>query len=148
MEQLTHVFRGLLGLTVFIAIAVACSENRRKIDWRLLVAGLGLQFAFAALVLYVGPVRTAIEWLGSGFVKLLDFTTEGSRFVFGSLLDTAKHGTIFGLAILPTVIFFSAFTSMLYYLGILQKVVWALAWVMSRVSDARRPSSLLRRSLA
>ena len=132
MEQLTHVFRGLLGIAVFVGIAIAFSENRRAINWRLIAMGLALQFVFAALVLHVGFVRAGVELVGSGFVKLLDFTNAGTRFVFGSLLDTSKHGVIFGLAILPTVIFFSAFTSMLYYLGILQKVVWALAWVMSK----------------
>ncbi|MFT3780387.1 MAG: nucleoside transporter C-terminal domain-containing protein [Nibricoccus sp.] len=132
METLTHVFRGLLGIAVFLGIAVAVSENRRAINWRLIVMGLLLQFVFAGLVLHVGFVRSAVEIVGSGFVKLLDFTTEGTKFVFGSLLDREKHGVIFGLAILPTVIFFSAFTSMLYYLGILQKVVWAFAWIMSK----------------
>ncbi|MBK9990902.1 MAG: Na+ dependent nucleoside transporter [Verrucomicrobia bacterium] len=132
MEQLTHVFRGLLGVIVFVGIAVALSENRRAISWRIVVMGLVLQFVFAGLVLHVGFVRSAVEFVGSGFVKLLDFTNAGTRFVFGSLLDTSKHGVIFGLAILPTVIFFSAFTSMLYYMGILQKIVWAFAWVMSK----------------
>ena len=132
MEQLTHVFRGLLGIIVFLGIAIAFSENRRAISWRIVIMGMLLQFIFAGLVLHVDFVRGGVELVGSGFVKLLDFTNAGTRFVFGSLLDTSKHGVIFGLAILPTVIFFSAFTSMLYYLGILQKIVWGFAWIMSK----------------
>lgn len=135
MEQLTHVFRGLLGIAVFVGIAIAFSENRRAISWRIVIMGMVLQFVFAALVLHVDFVRSGVELVGSGFVKLLDFTNEGTRFVFGSLLDTSKHGVIFGLAILPTVIFFSAFTSMLYYLGILQKIVWSFAWIMSKTMN-------------
>jgi len=132
MDQLTHVFRGLLGIAVFVGIAVALSENRRAINWRLVGAGLALQLIFAALVIYAPPVRAVVEAVGGFFVKLLGFTGEGTKFVFGSLVDTSKHGVVFGLAVLPSVIFFSAFTSMLYYLGILQKIVFVFAWVMAK----------------
>ncbi len=142
MDSLTHVFRGLLGMIVFLAIAVAFSANRKAINWRLVITGTLLQFIFAALVIYVSPVRMAVEALGSFFIKLLAFTDEGTRFVFGSLLDREKHGVIFGLAILPSVIFFSAFTSLLYYLGILQKIVFAFAWIMARTMKLSGAESL------
>ncbi len=142
MDFLLHVGRGLLGILVFVGIAYAFSENRRAIRWPLIGIGLLLQLVFAALVLYVPPARWVIEAAGGFFVKLLGFTGEGTKFVFGSLLDVEKHGVIFGLAILPSVIFFSALTSMLYYLGILQRVVHAFAWVMSKTMKLSGAESL------
>ncbi len=142
MDSFPHVARGLLGIAVFVGIAIALSENRRAINWRLVGAGLALQLIFAALVLHVGPVRFIIEAVGGFFVKLLGFTGEGTKFLFGSLVDESKNGVVFGLAILPSVIFFSAFTSMLYYLGILQKIVYGFAWVMSKTMNLSGAESL------
>lgn len=132
METLTHLGRGLFGYAALIGIAIALSYNRRHIPWRIVAAGIVLQFLFGALVLYVGPVRAIVEWVGTCFVNLMGFTNEGVKFVFGSLADTNKHGLVFAIGILPSIIFFSAFTSMLYYLGILQKVVYGFAWVISK----------------
>jgi concentrative nucleoside transporter, CNT family len=132
MEIFLHVLRGLLGLAAFVGIAFLLSDNRRAIDRRIIGMGLALQIAFAALVLYFPPARIVIEWIGDRFVDLLNFTQAGSRFVFGSLADQEKHGLVFAIGILPSIIFFSAFSSMLYYLGILQKIVYAFAWVMSK----------------
>ncbi len=142
MEQLTHVLRGLFGLAAFVGIAVLLSENRRAINWRVAFIGLGLQFVFAALVIYAPPVRYAVEAVGAFFVKLLGFTGEGVKFVFGSLVDQQKHGVVFGLSILPSIIFFSAFTSALYYLGVLQKIVWAFAWLMTKAMKLSGPETL------
>lgn len=142
MDTLLHVGRGLFGIAVFVGIAVAFSENRKAINWRLVAAGLALQLIFAALVLYAPPVRYVIEAVGNFFVKLLGFTGEGTKFLFGSLVDESKHGVVFGLAILPSVIFFSAFTSLLYYLGILQKIVFVFAWVMSKAMKLSGAESL------
>lgn len=142
MDSLIHVGRGLLGIAVFVGLAFALSENRRAISWRLVVSGLLLQLVFAAMVLHVAPVRMIIEVVGDFFVKLLGFTNEGSRFVFGSLLDTSKHGVIFAFGILPSIIFFSAFTSVLYYLGVLQKIVYGFAWVMTKTMRLSGAESL------
>lgn len=142
MEQLIQILRGLFGVAVFLGLAVLFSENRRAISWRVVGIGLALQFVLAALVLFAPPVRYVIEAVGRFFIQLLAFTTEGTRFVFGSLLDESKHGVIFGLSILPSVIFFSAFTSALYYLGILQKIVWAFAWVMTKAMRLSGPETL------
>jgi len=142
MDLIIQTFRGLLGLAVFVAIAVAFSANRRAIDWRLVGVGLVLQFVFAALVLHVGPVRWAIEGVGRFFVELLAFTRAGTGFLFGSLIDESKHGVVFAIGILPSIIFFSALTSMLYYLGILQKIVWVFAWVMTRTMKLSGAESL------
>lgn len=132
METFTHIGRGLFGYAVLIGIAIALSYNRRRIPWRIVIAGVVLQFLFAVLVLYVAPIRSVVEWVGTCFVSLMGFTNEGVKFVFGSLADTSKHGLIFAIGILPAIIFFSAFTSMLYYLGILQKIVFVFAWVISK----------------
>ncbi len=142
MDTVWHVMRGLLGIVAFVALAVLLSENRRAIRWRLVVAGLALQFVFAALVIYVGPVRAVVEWVGSRFVDLLGFTNEGAKFVFGSLADQQKHGVVFAIGILPSIIFFSAVSSLLYYLGILQKVVYGFAWVMSKTMKLSGAESL------
>jgi len=132
METLTHVLRGAFGYAVLIGFAIALSYNRRQIPWRVVAAGVLLQFVFAALVLYVAPIRGVVEWVGNLFVSLMGFTNEGVKFVFGSLADTSKHGVIFAIGILPSIIFFSAFTSLLYYLGVLQKIVYGFAWVISK----------------
>jgi CNT family concentrative nucleoside transporter len=131
-EALEHILRGFLGIVVFTGLAVLLSENRRAINWRIVAAGLILQFAFAALVIYAPPVRWAIEGIGSFFVMLLSFAQDGTRFLFGSLMDEDKHGVVFALAVLPSIIFFSAFTSALYHLGILQKIVLGIAWLVTK----------------
>jgi CNT family concentrative nucleoside transporter len=131
-EALEHILRGFLGIVVFTGLAVLLSENRRAISWRIVAAGLILQFAFAALVIYAPPVRWAIEGVGSFFVMLLSFAQDGTRFLFGSLMDEDKHGVVFALAVLPSIIFFSAFTSALYHLGILQKIVLGIAWLVTK----------------
>lgn len=133
METLTHLLRGAFGYAALIGLAIALSYDRRRIPWRIVAAGILLQFLFASCVLYVGPIRDLVEWVGNLFVNLMGFTNEGVKFVFGSLASTDKHGIVFAIGILPSIIFFSAFTSMLYYLGILQKVVYAYAWVISKV---------------
>lgn len=142
MDHFSHIVRGLLGVVAFLGIAVLLSENRRAINWRVVGIGMLLQFVFASLVIYAPPVRYAVEAVGSFFVQLLAFTGEGTKFLFGSLVDQNKHGVVFGLSILPSIIFFSAFTSALYYLGILQKIVWALAWVMTKTMRLSGPETL------
>lgn len=132
MDTFLHVGRGFLGIAVFLGLAVLLSENRRAISWRLVATGIVLQFTFAALVLYFVPARMAIEWVGARFVDLLAFTHAGVEMLFGSLADKSRHGVLFAIQVLPSIIFFSAFSSLLYYLGILQKIVYAFAWVMSK----------------
>lgn len=126
--------RGLLGVLVLLIICYAVSEHRKRIDWKLVCTGLLLQFIFALLVLKVPMVKSMFEGIASIFVVFLDFTKEGSRFLFGKeMIDNIPtHGYIFAFQVLPTVLFFSAFTSLMYYLGILQKIVYGIAWVMNR----------------
>ena len=100
-------FIGVIGLICIIGIAVLFSENRKKINWKLVGTGILLQIIFALLILKVPAGRAVFEWISNGITKLLDFTKEGSSFLFGPLLDTDKFGMIFALQVLPTIIFFS-----------------------------------------
>ena len=143
MEPLTHVLRGLLGIAVFIGIAYACSENRRAIPWRLVGTGLLFQFLCGVLVLKVDAVRDGVDWVGNMFVAILDFNKAGSQFLFGSLVtDTKSFGYLFAFNVLPTIIFFSALTSLLFYMGLLQKVVYVFAWMMSKTMKLSGAESL------
>jgi CNT family concentrative nucleoside transporter len=135
--------RGLLGIGTMIVIAFLFSHDRKKIDWRLVGIGVLLQLTFGFLVLHIPQVRHVFDFLSSVFVKVIDFSNKGASFIFGNL-SSDQFGFIFAVRILPTIIFFSALTSGLYYLGVLQKVVFGIAWVMKRtlrISGAESLSS-------
>ena len=139
----TSVGRGLLGMLFLIGICYLLSSNRSKINWRLVLTGLGLQLLFAVLVLKVDFVATGFDWISRKVVDFLNIAEEGALFVFGKLVDpSASMGYIFAFKVLPTIVFFSAFTSLLYYLGILQVIVKALAWVMSKTMRLSGAESL------
>jgi CNT family concentrative nucleoside transporter len=142
VETSGEFWRGFLGIAVFLGVAVLFSADRRNIPWRVVGVGLVLQFVLAGLVMHVTPVRMAVELVGMFFVQLLGFTAEGTRFLFGSLLDEANHGVIFALSVLPSIVFFSAFSAALYYLGVLQKVVHGMAWIFSRTMRLSGPETL------
>ncbi|MFY2763554.1 NupC/NupG family nucleoside CNT transporter [Arenimonas sp. MALMAid1274] len=127
------VLFGLFGLTVLIGIAWLFSNNRGAVDWKLVVTGITLQIAFAALVLLVPGGRDVFNWLGDGFVKILSFVGEGSRFIFGDLMDTTKFGFIFAFQVLPTIIFFAALMGVLYHLGVMQFIVRIMALAITKV---------------
>jgi concentrative nucleoside transporter, CNT family len=139
---LTGILRGLLGMAVILAIAWVFSKNRRAINWKVVLIGLTIQILLAIGILYVPFIRFFFEFVGKIFVKILDFTKEGSIFLFGNLMDIDSFGMIFAFQILPTIIFFSALTSLLFYLGIIQKVVYALAWVMTKTMQLSGAESL------
>ncbi len=134
--------RGLLGMAVLIFIAWLFSANRQGISWRVVVVGLGIQLILAIGVLRVNAIRFMFESVGRLFVVILDFTKEGSSFLFGGLLDVQSEGFIFALQILPTIIFFSALTSALFYLGIIQKIVYGLAWLLTKALKISGAESL------
>ena len=142
MDAPADTWRGLLGIAVFLGIAVLFSADRKNVPWRVVGVGLLLQFVLAGLVMHVPPVRAAVELVGLFFVKLLGFTSDGTRFLFGSLLDEQSHGVIFALSVLPTIVFFSAFSAALYYLGILQKIVHGMAWIFSKTMRMSGPETL------
>ena len=130
-------------MAVLIGILYLLSANRKKIDWKLVGVGLGLQFLIAILVLEVPFVNDAFTWLSKQFVNILTFSEAGAIFVFGDLVENVdSFGYIFAFQVLPTIVFFSAVSAILYYFGILQKVVYGLAWVMKRTMGLSGPESL------
>ncbi|GER58050.1 nucleoside transporter C-terminal domain-containing protein [Patiriisocius marinus] len=135
--------RGLIGMLFLITVCFLLSANRRKINWRLVLTGLILQVLFAILVLKVDFVAYGFDWISRKVVDFLNIAEQGALFVFGKLVDpSASMGYIFAFKVLPTIVFFSAFTSLLYYLGILQVVVKGLAWVMSKTMRLSGAESL------
>lgn len=133
--------RGIIGLAALIFIAFLFSSNRKSIDWRLVAVGIILQILFGFLITRVELVTNAFEWLSEKFVIFLGFSNEGAQFLFGDLA-TNKFGFIFAFQVLPTVIFFSTVSAGLYYLGILQKIVFGIAWLMSRTMRLSGAESL------
>jgi len=143
MDALLQVAFGLFGLAVLLGITWGCSQQRQRIDWQLVAIGIALQIAFAALVLLVPGGRDVFDALGHGFVKVLSFVHEGSNFIFGNLMDVGSYGFIFAFQVLPTLIFFSALMGVLYHLNVMQTVVRAMSWVITklmRVSGAETTS--------
>ncbi len=138
----TSVYRGLIGMIVLLALAWLVSQNRKAINWRVVLIGLTIQILLALGVLYIPAVQWFFEAVGKIFIKILDFTKVGSVFLLGDMMDMSKYGMIFAFQILPTIIFFSALTSVLFYLGIIQKVVYGLAWVMVKAMRLSGAESL------
>jgi len=136
------LLRGLLGMIVLIFIAWVFSSNRKAISWKVVLLGLLIQVSLAVGILYIPIVREIFEFVGKLFVLILNFTRAGSEFLFGSLLDMDKMGNIFAFQILPTIIFFSALTSLLFYLRVIQGIVWALAWLLTKLLTLSGAESL------
>lgn len=126
------LLRGLLGMIVLIFLAWLFSTNRKAVSWRVVGIGLLIQISMALGILFIPFIEDFFGIVGSIFVVILDFTKIGSTFLFNDLMDIPKAGYIFALQILPTIIFFSALTSVLFYLGVIQKVVWGMAWLMTK----------------
>jgi len=138
------LLKGLLGMVVLVGIAYLLSANRKAISWRIVGVGLLMQVIIAILVLKVPLFQNIIEFIGLMFIKVLDFTKVGSEFLFGELMNTDALGFIFAFQILPTIVFFSALTSVLYYFGVIQAVVYVLAWLLTkalRISGAEALSA-------
>lgn len=148
--MILDLLRGLLGMGALVGIAYLFSTNKKSIDWRLVGIGLTLQVFFGVLVMKVPQVNAGFQAVGEGFVNLLSFSGKGAEFVFGGLAKnsftdkTAGHtmGFIVAFQVLTTVIFFATLSAGLYYLGILQKIVFGIAWVMSKTMGLSGPESL------
>jgi len=143
MHAVLQVGFGLFGLAVLLGITWGVSNRRREVDWRLVATGIGLQIAFAALVILVPGGRDVFDALGHGFVKVLEFVHAGSGFIFGNLANADSYGFIFAFQVLPTLIFFSALMGVLYHLNVMQAVVRAMSWAITklmRVSGAEATS--------
>lgn len=133
VEGLGRIGFGLFGLVVLLGITWLFSNNKKAVDWKLVATGIALQIGFAALVLLVPGGRDAFDWLGKGFVKILSFVNEGSSFIFGDLMNVPKYGFIFAFQVLPTIIFFSALMGVMYHLGVMQAIVKAMAWAITKI---------------
>ena len=130
---INSLWRGILGMGVLVLIAFLFSSNRKAINWKTVGIGLSIQLLIAIGVLKVPFIKIMFESIGQVFVSVLDYTRAGSQFLFeGLVADMNTFGYIFAFQVLPTIIFFSALTSVLFYLGIIQKVVKGLAWLLSK----------------
>ena len=142
------IFKGLIGIAVIISIAFLFSEKKSKIPWKIVGIGLLFQIVLAFLILnpfgvsFLEYFRLGFQLLGKMFVAILDFSKAGADFLFGSFLDTEKHGFLFAFQVLPTIIFFSALTSLLFYLGVIQKIVYYFALIMIKVLNLSGAESL------
>ena len=149
---LTERLMGVVGLATMVGIAVLMSADRKRISWRLVGIGLGIQLVFGVLILKTTAGRAVFDFAGRVVTGLLGFSREGARFVFGNLVDNqvpvgvpgaggaldttsgfvAQTMSMFAFSVLPTIIFFSSLMTVLYYLGIMQKVVKGIAWAVQR----------------
>jgi concentrative nucleoside transporter, CNT family len=142
--SLVSVFRGLLGLLVLIALAWVFSKNRKRVNWPLVIKGLLIQILFAIAILKVPMVEGFFETVSKVFIKVISFTQFGIDFLFRSFITGKIEQPLvnFVFQILPTIIFFSALTSLLFYLGIIQKVVYVFAWAMKKTMKLSGAESL------
>ena len=140
----THITltRGIIGMAFLIFVSFLFSNNKKAINWKTAGFGLLIQLILAVGVLKVGWVQEIFEFAGKIFVKILEFTMEGTKFLFGDLVSLDNFGGVFVFAILPTVIFFAALTSVLFYFGIIQKVVKLMALMLSKILGVSGPESL------
>ena len=136
------ILRGLLGIAVILLIAWLFSLDRKHIHWPTIGKALLIQLLIAIGVLYVPAIQVVFEVLGKCFVAVLDWTKAGTNFLFGTLMDVQNFGFVFAFQILPTIVFFSALTSLLFYFGILQRVVWVMAWLLTKAMKLSGAESL------
>lgn len=141
---LNSIVRGLIGMSSLLGVAYLLSIDRRAIDWNLVVNGVSLQLIFGVAVLKIDFFYHIFQFLSKFFVKVLEFTNEGSTFLFRSFItDNVEAPLIsFAFSVLPTIVFFAALASILFYLGILQKIVKGFAWVMKRTMRLSGAESL------
>ncbi len=131
--MLMDILRGLIGVVSMLGICYLFSQKRSAIDWRLVGIGMLMQIVLAVLILKVPFVSSIFDWVAKGFQQMISYTNDGSKFLFGDLVTNAPSmGSAFAFMVLPTIVFFSALSAILYYLGILQKLIYGFAWFMQR----------------
>lgn len=135
------ILRGIVGMALLLGIAWLFSTDRKNIYWPTVLKALAIQFIIAISVIAFPLVQAGFEFVGSGFIAVLKWTEAGTSFLFGPLMGD-DIGYIFAFRVLPTILFFSALTSLLYFLGVLQKVVWVMGWVFSKLLNLSGPESL------
>ncbi|MFA5297819.1 MAG: nucleoside transporter C-terminal domain-containing protein [Lutibacter sp.] len=138
----TSIWRGVLGMFSLLLISYVLSSNRKAINWKTVGAGLSAQLLIGIGVLKVTFIQRGFEFVGGIFTNILDFTAAGSRFLFGGLMDIDSYGFIFIFQIMPTIIFFSALTSLLFYLGVIQIVVKGMALALTKLLKISGAESL------
>lgn len=136
------LWRGVMGMLALLLLAFLFSSNKKAIRWKTVGIGLLAQLLLAIGVLKVPFIQSAFEFVGKIFVKILDFTQAGSEFLLGGMMNVESFGFIFLFQVLPTIVFFSALTSVLFYLGFIQVVVKGLAWVLTRLMGISGAESL------
>ena len=139
LESLT---RGVMGMLILILIAYALSNNRKNIPWKIVGLGLLAQLIIAIGVIKISWIKIFFEYISSFFVKLLEYTQAGTKMLLGEFGDVDQYGFIFVFQALPIIIFFSALTSLLYYLGIIQNLVKLLAWGLQKLLGISGSESL------
>ena len=140
--SLESIARGLVGMFSLVLIAYMFSNDRQAINWKTTAIGLTAQLLLAVAILKIEFAQKVFEFFGKIFIKTLDFTLEGSKFLLGDMVNVESFGYVFLFQVLPTIIFFSALTSVLFYLGIIQKVVKGLAWSLSKLLNISGAESL------
>ena len=135
-------FRGVLGMSVLILIAYFLSVNKRAISWKTVGIGLCVQTLIAISVLKINWVKSLFETVGGFFINILEYTGEGTKMLLGEFGNTETYGFIFVFQALPVIIFFSALSSILYYFGIIQKLVGFLAWGLTKIFKISGAESL------
>ena len=133
---------GVFGLAVLISFAYTVSSNKKSVDWKQVTAGIGLQIVFAVIVILVPGGREFFDFISRIFVKVIDFAMTGAVFVFGDLAKASEFGFIFAFQVLPTIIFFASLMGVLYHIGLMQKIVQGMAWVMLKVLRVSGSESL------
>jgi|SRR5690554_1849179 len=138
------LFRGFLGIIALVVTAFLLSKNRSRINWSIIVKGILLQIFLAFLILKVPFVERGFDFISKAFVKVIEMAHEGALFIFSSVVTGEMHPMVMNFAtwVLPSVIFFSALTSLFYYWGILQKLVYGMAWVMKRLMNLSGAESI------
>ena len=140
--SLTSLFRGVIGMGTLLLIAVLFSADRKKISWKTVGVGLMIQIIIAIGVLKIGFIKAIFEILGNFFTKILEYTGAGTKMLLGEFGNVETYGFIFVFQALPVIIFFSALTSILYYFGIVQKIVGLLAWGLTKIFKISGAESL------
>jgi CNT family concentrative nucleoside transporter len=141
--SINSLWRGALGMVSLLLIAFLFSSNRKAINWKIVGIGLSFQLLIAIGVLKVEFIKSIFEFVGGLFVSVLEFTRAGSKFLFeGLVVDMDTFGFIFAFQVLPTIIFFSALTSVLFYLGLIQRIVKGMAWLLSKALKISGAESL------
>jgi CNT family concentrative nucleoside transporter len=140
--SVTSIWKGILGMISLLALAYVFSANKKAINWKTVGIGIFAQLVLAIGVLKIGFVKSLFEFVGGLFVKVLDFTRAGSEFLLGGMMNVDNFGFIFLFQVLPTIIFFSALTSLLFYLGVIQIVVKGLAMLLSKLLHVSGAESL------